>query len=41
VWVFDRLTCFGRPYVKELVASAVGALDRFLLGMVCLVFGLG
>ena len=25
----------------ELVASAVGALDRFLLGMVCLVFGLG
>ena len=41
MWVFDRWTCCGRPYVKELVASAVGALDRFLLGMVCLVFGLG
>ena len=25
----------------HLVASAVGCLDRFLLGMVCLVFGLG
>ena len=25
----------------ELVTAAVGALDRFLLGMVCLVFGLG
>ena len=29
------------PDVARIVTAAVGALDRFLLGMVCLVFGLG
>jgi uncharacterized membrane protein YqhA len=39
--IFDAFTAWWQYNPVELVASAVGALDRFLLGMVCLVFGLG
>lgn len=39
--IFDAFTAWTHYNAVELVASAVGALDRFLLGMVCLVFGLG
>uniref|UniRef100_A0A7S0T4K6 Uncharacterized protein n=1 Tax=Mantoniella antarctica TaxID=81844 RepID=A0A7S0T4K6_9CHLO len=39
--MFDAVTAWMNYNPVELVASAVGALDRFLLGMVCLVFGLG
>lgn len=39
--VIDAARAWMHYNPVELVASAVGALDRFLLGMVCLVFGLG
>jgi hypothetical protein len=37
----DAVTAWATNNPVELVTAAVGALDRFLLGMVCLVFGLG
>lgn len=39
--IYDAVHAFCINNPVELVSSAVGALDRFLLGMVCLVFGLG
>ena len=39
--LYEAVHAFVSNNPVELVSSAVGALDRFLLGMVCLVFGLG
>ena len=39
--LFDAVQAWAGYSPVGLVSSAVGALDRFLLGMVCLVFGLG
>jgi uncharacterized membrane protein YqhA len=39
--VFEGVMAWVHFNPVELVTAAVGALDRFLLGMVCLVFGLG
>ena len=38
---YEALAAWTNFSPVELVTAAVGALDRFLLGMVCLVFGLG
>ena len=39
--IFEGVMAWVHFNPVELVTAAVGALDRFLLGMVCLVFGLG
>ena len=39
--MYEAVRAFATNNPVNLVSSAVGALDRFLLGMVCLVFGLG
>jgi len=39
--MYEAVHAFATNNPVNLVSSAVGALDRFLLGMVCLVFGLG
>ena len=39
--IFEGVMAWVQFNPVELVTAAVGALDRFLLGMVCLVFGLG
>ena len=39
--LFDALAAWIRFSPVELVTAAVGALDRFLLGMVCVIFGVG
>lgn len=38
---FDAVAAWIRFSPVELVTAAVGALDRFLLGMVCVIFGVG
>lgn len=39
--LFDAVAAWIRFSPVELVTAAVGALDRFLLGMVCVIFGVG
>eukprot|EP00227_Mantoniella_beaufortii_P017872 CAMPEP_0197595112 /NCGR_PEP_ID=MMETSP1326-20131121/22062_1 /TAXON_ID=1155430 /ORGANISM="Genus nov. species nov., Strain RCC2288" /LENGTH=367 /DNA_ID=CAMNT_0043161409 /DNA_START=69 /DNA_END=1172 /DNA_ORIENTATION=+ len=39
--LYHSVSAFMNNQPAELVGSAVGTLDKFLLGMVCLVFGLG
>jgi uncharacterized membrane protein YqhA len=39
--MFDAVAAWIRFSPVELVTAAVGALDRFLLGMVCVIFGVG